>query len=473
MAGIHDHTNPGVCIPCAIKHLGAAMVHLGEAMGSTDPARLKRRLLEVTFDMNEAESTHLADRYPALAQEIREMRKKVEEAALGAGSNPGVTRDDIEKVIDKLLAERKKEEERGVKCPACSLKTHEVVEVLTRMDSRTMDEALKLEGEHVPFDNPQAQVIVRALLDHEAKEYGVPAPKTVKFRKSDACPDTSCNVVTNPRRPVESTTFYFYRPEGFNLRSTLHEFYHYVASILGPDKIKARLGGGFAGDPDSESEADKFAFAEISRLRLSTDHPSQSVRMDSTVDNGNGTELVVRKQMIPEIFHASDALYAPIVGLTKESAADLNLQYSPAFIQRGFGLAYQYLATPLGQLVLNGVSWGILGAVATFSDVTGYDRLLLYEWAANHAGAIVEVAGPGAMAAISGHARALGSAAARGNAMDAFHQVIKPNSEISAGFRAEFDAIQKVFAPFQSGGGGDSRAGGAQRPGVTTPPTFQ
>jgi len=68
------------------------MIHLSEAMASSDPERLKRRLLEVTFDLNEAETTHLAGKYPELAQEVRQIRKKIEEAALGAEAQPNVTR---------------------------------------------------------------------------------------------------------------------------------------------------------------------------------------------------------------------------------------------------------------------------------------------------------------------------------------------------------------------------------------------
>lgn len=326
-------------------------------------------------------------------------------------------------------------------CPTCSAneRLSKAVHSIIRME-----DIERLEKEHRPFEDPQAQMVVRALLDYESNKYGVPPPRSVKFQKTDVCPNTACNVVTDPKRPAESTTIYYYRPEGFNMRSTLHEFYHYMSSVLGPEKVKEKLGPDFKGDPDDEEEADKFAFKEIEKLKLYTPPSKENIRMDTK------DEVVVRKQemVADNIFHATDALYEPIASFAKEDASILNLQYTPAILQRIFGVAYQYIATPLGAFILNGISWATLGAIATFTNVGSYGRQFLNEWAANHLAALIEIAGPGGMSAIAGHAKELGSATARGEGWSAFNQVIKPTSQISASFRAELDAIQKIFTPF-------------------------
>lgn len=358
-------------------------------------------------------------------------------------------------------------------CSVCS-GAKQAVETVVQMDSKVMMDATKLESEHVPFSDVRAQEIVRKILDYEARRYGVPAPRSVKFQRTEVCPDTSCNVVTNPKRPAESTTIYFYRPEGFNLRSTFHEDYHHIASILGPEAARQKFGPGFNGDPDDEAQADQFAFKEMERLRLNTEVAPQTVRMDSVVDNGNGEQLVVREQPVAmgDIFTASDALYAPITAWAKIPASDLNLQYTPAALERLLETGFAYVATPLGGVVLNLASFALLGGAAVYANLRSYDRNFLSEWAANHLTSLISLAGPGGLAAIAGGAKAAGQAAGRGDGWGAFHQVVKSPEDISYGFRAQMDAVQQIFAPIAKGdapGGGGGTPTGRQR----APPVWQ
>lgn len=99
---VHDHKAPGTCLLCAIKHMGAAKIKFGEAIASSDPERKQRRLLDVTFEMNEAETVHLSNEYPELSKRVRDLRKEVEEAAYGKELQ--VSTSDIDQLIDEMVA---------------------------------------------------------------------------------------------------------------------------------------------------------------------------------------------------------------------------------------------------------------------------------------------------------------------------------------------------------------------------------
>ena len=66
-------------------------------------------------------------------------------------------------------------------CQTCSpsSRVKEAVQALVKMDAKVMADATRLESEHRPYDDPAAQRVVRALLDHESERYGVPSPKAL------------------------------------------------------------------------------------------------------------------------------------------------------------------------------------------------------------------------------------------------------------------------------------------------------
>lgn len=109
---MHDHTQGGEdCVYCSVKHCGAAKVKVGEALASTDPERRKLRLLDAMFELNEIETSHLA-RHPEMAQKVRQVRKKLEEAAF---EGKPVSMSDINDLISELL----KLEASEKPCPTC------------------------------------------------------------------------------------------------------------------------------------------------------------------------------------------------------------------------------------------------------------------------------------------------------------------------------------------------------------------
>ena len=102
---MHDHTSASTCIYCSVKHVGAAKVKVGEGLASTNPERRRSRLLEATFELNEAEVSHLSD-YPEAAQKIRDTRKRLEEAAYSGGKFDAA---EIGGIIDHLVALEQRE----------------------------------------------------------------------------------------------------------------------------------------------------------------------------------------------------------------------------------------------------------------------------------------------------------------------------------------------------------------------------
>lgn len=109
----HDHVRPGPCLLCSVKHLGTAKVRMEEALASSDPERRKSRLLDVTFQLAEAETTHLAGKYPGYAQQVRNLRKKVEDYVFEYKAEPDFKPSDIDEIVSDLVraqsAERKQE----------------------------------------------------------------------------------------------------------------------------------------------------------------------------------------------------------------------------------------------------------------------------------------------------------------------------------------------------------------------------
>lgn len=81
-----------------------------------------------------------------------------------------------------------------------------------------------------------ANDMVDAIVTEECKRYGVPKPKIVYDAKPKHCENTSCTMVTPD--PKDSTIIL--NPMQASVRTVYHETYHYIASVLGPEKARRR-----------------------------------------------------------------------------------------------------------------------------------------------------------------------------------------------------------------------------------------
>jgi hypothetical protein len=431
---LHDHTNPETCLECAIKHVGAAMIHLSEAMASSDPERLKRRLLEVTFDLNEAETTHLAGKYPELAQEVRQIRKKIEEAALGAEAQPNVTREDLERIISDLLAQREREAEGGVKCSACSRTV-------------AMDTSVEIDPRYAKVVGDNMQEAVKVLLDMESAKYGIPVPEVIFEENVQLCPGTSCTVM-DQKNPIRSTKI-FLNPKQYSPRTILHEWNHYGATVKGAEGWKAKMkelyGADFTGDPDSEEEADRFALLEMQGL-----FPNQVVAADSQgINTGLASEGAKMSGQVTvyrdsNVFANLDGAYRWAEGWTHLSAKDLNEAYTPEILGTALETGIDITFTPSSSVAVNIITGLILagiGAFAPSSMIGAEDRKMLKEWEAHHVTRVITYADPKNLSAASAQARTLGRMVGAGQFQAAAQATLNPTSVITTGFRSALNSV--------------------------------
>jgi len=316
---------------------------------------------------------------------------------------------------------------------------------------RTM---LQLSGEDLK--RPEGQKTVEILLDQESRKYGLPKPKIMYQEEPNRCKNTNCTMM-DPRNPVD-TTIIFFNPhaQNFSTRSVFHEWYHYMASVLGKEKtrekVKELLGIEVAGDPDSEEEADRFALRTM-ELGL----PSITINREENRDSGSMTpseELVtVKRQELmfagpSNVFSAIDRLYEPFVQISKLSPSQLNTIYTPEIIGTALETGYDVALTPLGQVVGNILTWLVLAGVSTLTSVGQFDRVVLNEWAAHHGARIITLANPAYLSAAVGGARVAGQAAARGRADQFMQNLIKNPSQITSTFRSMMNEIQSAFSGY-------------------------
>jgi Erv1 / Alr family len=314
---------------------------------------------------------------------------------------------------------------------------------------------LEAERDHTPLTKPESQRVVDIVVSELCGRYGVPKPKILFEENVQFCPGTSCTI-QDAKHPIETTHIY-YNPSAFSLRTTAHEFYHYLASVLKPEEIKRKLGFSFQGDPDDEREADAFAFKVIDEIYSPT-----KVRLNR--DSGIGSngmpqqqqELETIKVMKQEltfmgggvnapIFEKLSALYTMFEPYANLRAEDLNNIYSPEIFGTVFDVGYNVLLTPLGAVLSNVVSWLVLAALGSQRNLAYTDRYFLSEWAAYHGTRILRLADPAYLSSTTGSARAIGRAVGSGRAQDALNQVVKNQNEIAGGFRAALNAVQEAF----------------------------
>jgi intein/homing endonuclease len=263
--------------------------------------------------------------------------------------------------------------------------------------------------------------------------------------------------IQDAKHPVETTHIY-YNPSAFSLRTTAHEFYHYLASVLKPEEIKRKLGFSFQGDPDDEREADAFAFKVIeeiyspAKVRLNRDSGIGSNGMPQQQQQELETIKVMKQELTfmgggvnAPIFEKLSALYTMFEPYANLRAEDLNNIYSPEIFGTVFDVGYNVLLTPLGAVLSNVVSWLILAALGSQRNLAYTDRYFLSEWAAYHGTRILRLADPAYLSSTTGSARAIGRAVGSGRAQDALNQVVKNQNEIAGGFRAALNAVQEAF----------------------------
>jgi FAD-linked sulfhydryl oxidase len=324
---------------------------------------------------------------------------------------------------------------------------------------KTMEDqtALILEAErnHAPLTKPESQRVVDIILTELCSKYGVPKPKILFEENVQFCPGTSCTI-QDAKHPIETTHIY-YNPNAFSLRTTAHEFYHYLASVLKPDEIQRKVGFSFRGDPDDEREADAFAFKVIeeiyspAKLRLNRDSGIGSNGMPQSQQELESVKVMKQELTFMgggvngPIFEKLSALYTMFEPYANLRAEDLNNIYSPEIFGTVFDVGYNILLTPLGAVISNILSWIVLGALGTQKNLAYTDRYFLSEWAAYHGTRILKLADPAYLTSATGSAKAIGRAVGTGRAQDALNQVVRNQNEISGGFRAAMNAVQEAF----------------------------
>ena len=229
------------------------------------------------------------------------------------------------------------------------------------------------------------------------------------------------------------------KPDSFSIRTILHEFYHHLATVLGKEGVKKYFPD-FAGDADSEDEANLFAEREAMALQTS------SLNTPTATNTIMETQTVL-KQGGSDVFRKISDVYGWAEGILKVPRSDLNLEYSPEFVGRLLEDGYTYVLTPVGQAIANGLTALVLMGIGATDMVGPYDRQWLNEWAAHQLWAILALATPEQMQSMTATAKAMGSLAATGHLDLALKQLTKPN--VFQTLKNVTDSIQSLFAPSQ------------------------
>lgn len=410
LIGLEDHYKEYHCSECFGKHLLALELYASECMpmeGGKELA-LCRRILEW------ATKAKTRTDYDALMMEARELRLLVQPGAHEHGE-------------DHLT--------ESSNCPSCQRKV-------------AMDCIGSFNGPCLRL--PDIQERVSSIIGDLSAKYGVSKPKIMFQENSEFCAGTSCTIM-DAKNPERTTKIFLNPNQGnFSIRSVFHEWYHYLASVLGPAKIKERLGLDFAGDPDSEEEADRFAFKEMDST------PAISINRDERGNSSSMEPSAEGKVMRQELAYGGggtsicgnlDALYVPFVPLAKLSARELNDAYSPEIIATALETGYAITMTQLGYIVANAATWLVEALIATYGPLGAFDRIFVTEMAAHHGARVITLANPGGLAAVSGQAKSMGDMIGQGRAFDAVAQLLQRPTAIQQPFRVAADTIQGWFGP--------------------------
>lgn len=344
-----------------------------------------------------------------------------------------------------------------------------------------IDQVMEADRMQYKMNNERIQGMVHGLVKMVADKYGIPTPK-VRFAPCPADETTSCTLI-DPTRPTQ-TAMIFYNPKQFSVRTVLHETYHILATAI-PEKMRA-LGLGFTGDPDSEDEANKFAYHEIDLLfpkeRINKEASPQTpgITMPDSIPGVPESDLKVMKQVLyaPErvvsgegAFAGLEPLYGWLEGMVRLDKKTLNEVWSPELIGTAQEILQSSILTPMGNFIASILSSLLLQGIGLAPGVSAYDRMFLNEWAAHSGTRIFRYAIPAEGAALAAYARTAGEQVGQGRYMEAFKQVVRPYEEVAGGFRQGVDQVQRIFEPLLRGGA----AAGAQAPrtGEVPPPALR
>jgi len=308
---------------------------------------------------------------------------------------------------------------------------------------------------------------VKTLLEDESAYYSqkagvpVPVPKIRFEEQEEMCKNTSCTIM-DAKNPVRTTQI-FYNPKQFSPRTVFHEWHHYMASVLGPEKTREVLGPEFTGDADSEEEADKFALAELKREFPERMGPSKlAVAADSRfhypsaedinmvgASKGPMQQLTVYRQGGSNVFDGLAKYYdwaSPYLGV---SGADLNMAYTPELLGTILETGLDIVFTPFAAIVWNAIAGVILNLAASLDAVGGTDKRVLIEMGAHEILRLVTLANPQNLQAASREARSIGPAIGQGQFQAAFRAGTKTDTVQQ--FRSAFAAVQQLLGPIARG----------------------
>ncbi len=294
-----------------------------------------------------------------------------------------------------------------------------------------MDYQKILMYEGKPMYDSRVQQAVREIIEYESRKYGVPPPKIIFRENKEFCSGTSCTITDSHGRMSQM----WLKPDYFSLRTVLHEFYHHMATVLGPEGVKKYFPD-LKGDADSEDEANIFAEREAMNLQASGLNTSTDI-------NKNMEQVSVLKQEGSDIFRHLSDIYGWAEGILKLPRSDLNLEYSPEFVGRILEDGYDYIFSPVGAALANLATSLVLMGIGTLGSVGPYDRQWLNEWAAHHLFAVLALATPENMAAMASTSKAMGALMAQGKAYEALRQLTRPN--IFQTLRSVTDSIQSML----------------------------
>ena len=324
------------------------------------------------------------------------------------------------------------------KCSTCSRK-------LTMADlSRYSSEGMKMRDS------------VKSILDMESKKYGIPVPKVYFQQNKEHCGDTSCTI-TSQKNPIAFTKIY-YNPAQYSPRTVLHEWYHYMATVMGPEKVTQLLGAEYRGDPDSEEEADKFAMAEVEKMFPA----GQVVAMDSRgveginmVPASNGSSMQ-QQLMAPEdlkvmrdssnVISRLDVLYNWAAPISKVDAHSLNLAYTPEILGTGIETAFSFIFAPEAEIFWNAIAGFVLWGIATADAIGAEDKKLLNEVAAHEISRLITLGNPANLSAATMRARSVAQMLGRGQVMPALTAGLKNPQDIAINFRGALQAMQNLVS---------------------------
>jgi hypothetical protein len=312
----------------------------------------------------------------------------------------------------------------------------DVITAIIKYQGKPLDE----ESRHAMED------AVKAL----ASTFNVPVPRVVFHPNVDLCSvdghTTSCTVVDPQRR----NAVIYYALDYVCPSTLLHEFYHHLASF-NPEAAKAY---GLTGDADSEEEANMFALALMNSIGINS----------GTSQNTPGMTQEVMHQMGTDIFDKLSEAYGWYSRIVKVNTHDLNLEYTPPLFEKILDDIYAWVGTPLGETLLNLISFGVLAGVSTLDSVGDYDRKFLNEWAANHLWEILDMAKPANMGGLMAQARAFGAAVGAMNGKAALDQLFYSPEVITQRARSTMDTLQMLVQSATKGSATPEQKFQAQQP---------